>query len=120
MCQERMPWFYTQVYAVVRCIPRGRVTTYGAIARFLCGGSARAVGWALNRNVIADVPAHRVVNRKGVLSGRLHFDTPTRMQELLETEGVQVVDHKVVNFESLFWDPSSELDEAVIDDDVAC
>ncbi len=103
------PWFFRQVYEVVRKVPRGRVTTYGAIARYLSAGSARAVGWALHKSGLADVPAHRVVNRKGELSGRLHFGSPTLMQELLEQEGVKVEANRVVAFERLFWDPSTEL-----------
>ena len=99
--------FFEDVYDVVRLIPAGRVTNYGAIARYLGrSGSARMVGWALNgAALIPDVPAHRVVNRIGLLSGKAHFSTPTEMQELLEAEGIQVVDHKVIAFKELFWDP---------------
>ena len=104
------PTYYEQVYDVVRCIPPGRVTNYGAIADFLTLGSARMVGWALNQAIhTGDVPAHRVVNRKGELSGRIHFSTPTRMQELLEAEGVVVVDHQVRDFERVFWSPTELL-----------
>ena len=104
------PTYYEQVYDVVRCIPPGRVTNYGAIADFLTLGSARMVGWALNQAIhTGDVPAHRVVNRKGELSGRIHFSTPTRMQELLEAEGVVVVDHRVRDFERVFWSPTELL-----------
>ncbi len=102
-----MPSYVELVYAVARRIPRGRVTTYGAIADYLALGSARMVGWALHQSIgIADVPAHRVVNRKGELSGRLHFPTPTLMQQLLESEGVAVADGRVVNFERHFWHPA--------------
>lgn len=101
--------YYQSVYDVTRMIPEGRVSTYGAIADYLALGSARMVGWALNQVHVNhdDVPAHRVINRKGELSGRIHFETPTRMQELLEAEGVEVVDHKVVNFDTLFWHPEN-------------
>jgi len=104
--------FYEQVYDVVRMIPRGRVTNYGAIARYLgSGGSARMVGWALNvsHQQKPHVPAHRVVNRNGLLTGKIHFGSPCVMQELLENEGVKVVDDCVVNFDQLFWDPVKEL-----------
>ena len=100
------PNYYTLVYAVTREIPPGRVSTYGAIADFLALGSARMVGWALNQSIgQGDVPAHRVVNRKGELSGRNHFAAPGLMQHLLEQEGVQVRDHCVQDFERLFWHP---------------
>jgi methylated-DNA-protein-cysteine methyltransferase-like protein len=100
--------YYDLVYYVTQKIPRGRVSTYGAIADFLSLGSARMVGWALtncNKSNMKHVPAHRVVNRKGELSGRIHFGYPGRMQQLLEAEGVEVSDDKVVNFENLFWHP---------------
>ncbi|MCS7035187.1 MAG: MGMT family protein [Saprospiraceae bacterium] len=97
------------VYAVTRRIPRGRVTTYGAIADYLALGSARMVGWALHQSIgAADVPAHRVVNRKGELSGRLHFPTPTMMQQLLESEGVVVVENRVQDFPQRFWHPAED------------
>ena len=100
------PTYYELVYAVVRRIPRGRVTNYGAIADFLALGSARMVGWALNNcHHIGDVPAHRVVNRKGELSGRNHFGTPVMMQQLLENEGVAVQNDRVVTFDQLNWHP---------------
>ena len=104
--------FFTLVYDVVRQIPRGRVTSYGAIAA--CLGtklSARMVGWAMNsaHRIKPPVPAHRVVNRMGLLSGKMHFATPERMQELLEKEGVKVKDNQVVDFEKKFWDPVKEL-----------
>ena len=100
------PTYYELVYAVVRRIPRGRVTHYGAIADFLGLGSARMVGWALNNcHHLGDVPAHRVVNRKGELSGRHHFGSPTMMQQLLENEGVEVQNDRVVAFDQLNWHP---------------
>ena len=100
------------VYDLTRLIPPGRITTYGAIANFLSLGSARMVGWALNKSFTEqDVPAHRVVNRKGELSGRLHFPSPTMMQELLEREGVKVVDHVVQDFKNLLWDPFEEIED---------
>ncbi|PSR13567.1 MAG: cysteine methyltransferase [Bacteroidetes bacterium] len=105
------PTYYENVYDVVRLIPPGRVTNYGAIADFLALGSARMVGWALNQAIhTGDVPAHRVVNRKGELSGRTHFATPTRMQELLEAEGMVVKDDTVVDFDRYFWSPTALLE----------
>ena len=104
------PNYYELVYAVTRKIPYGRISTYGAIADYLALGSARMVGWALNKSFSgADVPAHRVVNRKGELSGRNHFPTPTLMQELLENEGIKVIDNVIQNFESHLWIPADEL-----------
>jgi len=101
------PNYYDLVYELTRQIPRGRVSTYGAIADYLALGSARMVGWALNKSFSFDgVPAHRVVNRKGELSGRRHFPTPGMMQELLENEGVVVENDRVRNFDQLFWHPS--------------
>jgi methylated-DNA-protein-cysteine methyltransferase-like protein len=103
--------YYEQVFEVTRHIPFGRVSTYGAIADYLALGSARMVGWALNNSFTSDgVPAHRVVNRKGELSGRNHFPSPTMMQEMLEQEGVSVVNNKVVDFERLFWHPAEDLE----------
>lgn len=109
------PSYFEKVYEVTRCIPRGRVTSYGAIADFLALGSARMVGWALRNALIwiDDIPAHRVVNRNGELTGRHHFDTPDMMQQLLESESVAVRDHRIVNFTELFWHPR-ELDEAPV------
>jgi methylated-DNA-protein-cysteine methyltransferase related protein len=104
--------FFEDVYDVARQIPRGRVTSYGAIAAYLGTKlSARMVGWAMNGagTIKPKVPAHRVVNRLGLLSGAPHFETPTRMQELLEKEGVKVKNSQVVNFEKHFWDPVKEL-----------
>jgi methylated-DNA-protein-cysteine methyltransferase-like protein len=103
--------FFEQVYAVVALIPFGRVTSYGAIAKFLgTKMSARMVGWALNNaHHLPHVPAHRVVNRNGQLSGKAHFGTPTQMQELLEKEGVLINNDCITNFTTIFWDPSKEL-----------
>ena len=105
--------FFEDVFEVVRLIPRGRVTNYGSIAKYLGSGlSSRMVGWAMNASHIADppVPAQRVVNRNGMLTGKHHFATPTLMEELLEQDGVAVVKDKVVDFEKLFWDPAKELE----------
>ncbi len=104
--------FFEQVYEVARQIPKGRVTSYGAIAACLgAKSSARMVGWAMNgcHRVRPKVPAHRVVNRNGMLSGKHHFGSPNLMQELLEKEGIKVKKDTVVNFKELFWDPASEL-----------
>ncbi|MBR9774224.1 MAG: MGMT family protein [Cytophagales bacterium] len=104
--------FFAQVYQVVRLIPSGKVTTYGAIAAYLGSkGSARMVGWAMNAaHGLKDVPAHRVVNRNGMLTGKNHFSTPTLMQEILEKEGIYVEDNTIINFENLFWDPALALE----------
>ena len=103
--------YFEDVYDVTRLVPRGRVTTYGAIANFLQLGSARMVGWALSRgHERDDVPAHRVVNRKGELSGRHHFNPPERMQQCLELENVAIENDAVRDFEKLFWNPSASLD----------
>ncbi len=103
--------FFEDVWDVVRQVPKGRVTTYGAIANYLgTRMSARMVGWAMNAaHTLPDVPAQRVVNRNGMLSGKAHFGTPTRMQELLENDGVEVKDDEVQHFKTLFWDPATEL-----------
>jgi methylated-DNA-protein-cysteine methyltransferase related protein len=104
--------FFEDVYAVVRQIPKGRVTSYGAIANYLGTKlSARMVGWAMNgaHEVSPRVPAHRVVNRNGILSGKAHFGTPTLMEELLLKEKIKVEKDIVVDFEKLFWDPFKEL-----------
>ena len=104
--------FFEQVYDLVEQIPKGRVTTYGAIARSLGSGlSARMVGWALNGSFSSDrnIPAQRVVNRNGQLSGKAHFPTPTRMQELLEIEGITILNDTIQNFSNVFWDPAEEL-----------
>ena len=103
---------FEAVYAVVRKIPVGRVTTYGAIADYLDRCSPRMVGWALNGSFSREfIPAHRVVNRKGELTGRHHFPTPTMMQEMLEQEKVTILDDKVLNFNELFWSPEEHLGE---------
>lgn len=105
--------FFLDVYDVVRLVPAGRVTTYGAIARYLgTGRSARMVGWAMNASP-PDVPAQRVVNRNGLLTGKHHFPEENTMECLLNAEGVLVEKDTVVNFESLFWDPNIELDKLV-------
>lgn len=97
--------FFERVYQVARAIPYGRVTSYGAIAEHLASaGSARMVGWAMN-GCPADVPAHRVVNRIGMLTGKHHFDGTNLMQNLLESEGVKVKDNQVVEFDKHFWKP---------------
>lgn len=98
--------FFEKVYQVTRLIPYGRVTSYGAIAKYLgTPRSARMVGWALNNSSNKDVPAHRVVNRNGLLTGKHHFPGTNLMQDLLESEGVEIVDNRVKEFEKLFWDP---------------
>ena len=97
--------YYQDVQDVVALIPKGRVTTYGAIADFLTLGSARMVGWALKQSTAHAIPAHRVVNRKGELTGRANFVDPTYMEEALIKDGVTVKDNKIVGFESVFWHP---------------
>lgn len=105
-----MAQYIEDVHDIARSIPEGRVTNYGAIADFLALGSARMAGWAMNKaHGDESIPAHRVVNRKGELSGRNHFATPTLMQERLEAEGVEVVDSKIVKFDALFWSPTELL-----------
>jgi methylated-DNA-protein-cysteine methyltransferase-like protein len=103
--------FFSRVYEVVRQIPYGRVTSYGAIAKHIgAAGSARMVGWAMNASHNApDVPAHRVVNRKGLLTGKHHFDGTNLMQQLLESEGITVIDNQIQEFEKHFWDPGKEI-----------
>lgn len=104
--------FFYMVFEVVRMVPMGRVTTYGAIANYLgMKGSSRMVGWAMNASHShhSTVPAHRVVNREGMLTGKGHFKSPNMMQELLEGEGIRVKDDKIQNFRNFFWDPSLEL-----------
>ena len=103
--------FFRDVYEVVRCIPRGRVSTYGAIAQFLgTGQSSRMVGWALTQSHRSEnVPAHRVVNRVGLLTGKMHFDTPDTMQQRLEEEGITIKNNQVEHFATLFWDPAKYL-----------
>ena len=103
--------FFKNAQEVARLIPKGRVTSYGAIAKYLGSTkSARMVGWAMNASRNTDVPAHRVVNRIGMLSGEKHFSTPTEMQLLLEKEGINVEKQQIQNFKELFWDPSVELE----------
>ena len=103
--------FFERVYEVVRQIPEGRVTSYGAIANFLgAAGSARMVGWAMNNaSKMEDIPAHRVVNRNGLLTGKHHFPGTRLMEQLLEAEGIRVEDDKIIHFQRYFWDPSEEL-----------
>lgn len=102
--------FFERVYEIARLIPQGRVTSYGAIAKALgTARSARMVGWAMNASHNReDVPAHRVVNRIGMLSGKHHFEGTNLMQQLLENEGLKVVDNQIVNFEKHFWQPKIE------------
>jgi methylated-DNA-protein-cysteine methyltransferase related protein len=105
--------FFEQVYAVVKQIPHGRVTSYGAIAAYLGSkGSARMVGWAMNasHSALDNIPAHRVVNRNGLLTGKHHFGHPDIMQQLLENEGLIIQNDAIVNFKEKFWDPALELD----------
>lgn len=104
--------FFEAVFDLVRHVPKGRVTSYGAIAAALgARSSARMVGWAMNgsHRVKPSVPAHRVVNRQGLLTGKVHFNPPEKMQKLLEKEGVKVVDNQVQDFSKKFWDPVEEL-----------
>ncbi len=104
--------FFLDVYDVVKLIPEGRVTSYGAIAKYLGSTqSARMVGWAMNASHDKeDVPAHRVVNRIGLLTGKNHFETSDKMRLLLESEGIVIDEDQVLDFERLFWDPSIELE----------
>ena len=102
--------FFDKVYQVAKQIPFGRVTSYGAIAKYLgAAKSARMVGYAMNGSHGKAVPAHRVVNRKGLLTGKHHFDGTNLMQQLLENEGVEVVENQIQNLDQIFWDPASEL-----------
>lgn len=110
MANEKKEKFFSDVFEVVRQIPFGRVTSYGAIAAFLgTKGSSRMVGYAMNASHGTGVPAHRVVNRLGLLTGKHHFPTPEAMEQLLIAEGIAVENNQVVNFQSLFWDPAIEL-----------
>ena len=105
--------FYTNIFDVVRLIPKGRATSYGAIANYLgAKRSSRVVGWAMNQSHTLEnkIPAHRVVNRLGLLSGKMHFATPDSMQEQLEAEGLTVINDKIQNWKTVFWDPNLELD----------
>ncbi len=102
--------FFDKVYEVARLVPYGRVTSYGAIGNYLgAPRSARMVGYAMNGSSGKDVPAHRVVNRKGLLTGKHHFDGTNLMQQLLESEGVKVENNQIQNLEDVYWDPSKEL-----------
>ena len=102
--------FFEKVYQVARLIPEGRVTSYGAIAKYLgTAKSARMVGWAMNNSSSKNVPAHRVVNRKGILTGKHHFDGTNLMQQLLENEGIRVIENQIQDFDKVFWNPSQEL-----------
>jgi methylated-DNA-protein-cysteine methyltransferase-like protein len=102
--------FFEKVYEVAKQIPYGRVTSYGAIGKYLgATKSARIVGYAMNSSHNKDVPAHRVVNRKGLLTGKHHFEGTNLMQQLLENEGVQVIENQIQNFDAVFWDPAKEL-----------
>jgi methylated-DNA-protein-cysteine methyltransferase-like protein len=103
--------FFEDVYEVVKLIPHGRVTNYGSIAKYLGSGlSSRMVGWAMNAcHGKPEIPAHRVVNRNGMLTGKAHFATPFLMQELLEKEGVEIKNDKVLRFKDMYWNPEIEL-----------
>ena len=103
--------FFDKVYGVTKLIPHGRVTSYGAIAKYLgAARSSRMVGWAMNgAGKHPDVPAHRVVNRVGLLTGKMHFGSSNAMEQMLAEEGIQVEDDKIVNFKKYFWDPVVEL-----------
>lgn len=104
--------FFQDVFDVVQQIPKGRVTSYGAIAKYLgAASSSRMVGWAMNvsHSASVQIPAQRVVNRNGMLTGKHHFATPTLMEELLKKDGVKVVNDTVVDFKKIFWDPSEEM-----------
>jgi methylated-DNA-protein-cysteine methyltransferase-like protein len=110
--EEKKYTFFDDVFAVALQIPKGRVTSYGAIANYLgTKMSARMVGWAMNaaHSSPLNIPAQRVVNRNGMLTGKHHFETPNRMQELLEKDGIEVKDDTVVDFKNKFWDPSKAL-----------
>ena len=103
--------FFQDVYDVVRLIPEGRVTSYGAIAKYLgAPRSSRMVGWAMNSaHAFPDIPAHRVVNRNGLLTGKMHFSSPTEMEDRLKVEGIDTKKDKIVDFKNRYWDPSEEL-----------
>ncbi|WP_375580486.1 MGMT family protein [Marivirga tractuosa] len=104
--------FFDKVYQVVRLIPKGRVTSYGAIAKYLgAAKSSRVVGYAMNAShSMEDIPAHRVVNRNGLLTGKMHFETPDAMQNALEAEGIQVKDDQIQDFDKIFWNPMEDLE----------
>jgi methylated-DNA-protein-cysteine methyltransferase-like protein len=108
--QQETISFFEKVYKVAKQIPYGKVTSYGAIAKYLgAARSARMVGYAMNGSHGKDIPAHRVVNRKGLLTGKHHFEGTNLMQQLLESEGIKVIDNQIQDFNKLFWDPSKEL-----------
>ena len=110
--EKKLDSFFEQVYAVARLIPKGRVTSYGAIAKYLgTARSSRMVGWAMNNahQIRPKVPAHRVVNRNGLLTGKHHFGSPNRMKDLLEKENIKVKKDQVQNFKKIFWDPNEQL-----------
>ncbi|MDX2359720.1 MAG: MGMT family protein [Crocinitomicaceae bacterium] len=108
---EKNKDFFKDVYDVVKLIPKGRATSYGSIARYLGSPrSSRMVGWAMNAaHTLPNVPAHRVVNRIGLLTGKMHFNPPERMQELLEKEGIKVEKDQIQDFKTIYWDPNEEL-----------
>ena len=109
--EEKSFTFFKDVYDVVRLIPKGRVTSYGAIAEYLgLKSSARMVGWAMNAShkIKPAVPAHRVVNRNGILTGKHHFDTPNEMESLLKKEGIVVKENQIIDFKNKFWNPMEE------------
>lgn len=103
--------YFEQVYQVVQLIPKGRATSYGAIANYLgLKGGARMVGWAMNAaHALPDIEAHRVTNRNGQLTGKMHFSTPTEMEELLDADGIQVTNDQIEDWKTIFWDPQTEL-----------
>lgn len=109
--QNRNSEILEQIFEIVRMIPKGRVSSYGAIAQSIgLRSSARFVGWAMNQShQYPGIPAHRVVNRLGMLTGKHHFETPGKMQELLEAEGITVKNDKVTDFDTLFWNPQTEI-----------
>ena len=112
MSNSKSPDFFKDVLDVARLIPKGRVTSYGAIAKYLgAPKSSRMVGWAMNKaHSFPDVPAHRVANRIGLLTGKTHFSPPELMEERLKNEGIEVKDDKITYFLEAFWDPSDELE----------
>lgn len=110
---SELPNIYCQIYELVRLIPKGRVSSYGAIAQTLgVKSGARLVGYAMSQShhIKPPVPAHRVVNRNGLLTGKFHFESINKMQQLLEKEGVEVIDDKVQNFNKIFWNPLTAFD----------
>lgn len=108
---EKASTFFEDVKAITKLIPYGRVCSYGEIAKYLgAAKSARMVGWALNGSKPEEnIPAHRVVNRKGLLTGKKHFEEPNRMQQLLEAEGIEIIDNQIQHLEALWWNPNVEL-----------